>query len=135
MTLFYEWNYDTETVMEYQRSGKCNQCGECCKAGVEFIITSWLDDFDSRNGGTTTTGRGVWFSVGDGDNRRFWQVRKMEPGTTKCKSLAGNGTCAWHPNKERKCSDWPMHPSLVKPFKDCSYVFEKLTSWNLSELE
>ena len=134
MKLFYEWNYDIETVTEYQRSGECNQCGECCKAGVEFIVTSWPDDFDSKSGGTTTTGKGMWFSFGDGDDRRFWQVRKVAPRTIKCGSLADNGICAWHSEKERKCSDWPMHPSLVEPFKDCSYTFEKTVEWEFAEL-
>jgi len=145
---FHSWDHDQNEVIEWERLGECNQCGECCTAMIRFNVAGerfeTLPDgtlmFPTTNvtpksGGTTTDGKGLWHSITRGNLTRFFEVTEQgEIGSHYCPQLLGNNRCAVQSNKTLFNKVWPMHPNQVTPYPNCSYKFDEVARWRLDEL-
>jgi Fe-S-cluster containining protein len=146
MTDFYEWNYDTGKITLWQRNGECNHCGQCCKdaADIGFDVASsmeikpgqYQENYNTKNGGDTTSGKVVW-SEGRENKRRvfFGNIRRLnKTGYTPCE-MWKNERCSMHDEKPNICKLFPMSPHDVVMFNECSYSFEKIEEWDMSEMD
>jgi hypothetical protein len=125
---FFEWDYDQNVVIEYERQGDCNSCGQCCMALIEFTISGLKADraINVGDGGPSTTGKGVWHEVRIGNKRRFFQVDRAEPNHKACSHLMEDMLCDVHLTKPLLHKSWPMSPRQVIPFDQCSYTFREV---------
>lgn len=135
---FYEWNYDTDTLIEYERDGECNGCGACCMGVITFQVTggeAFKAIHNPHNGGPTTDEKGVWLSISVGDKRRFFKMVSIEKTDHRCPMLTDDNHCRIHAGKYLFSRAWPMNPSQVRAFEKCSYTFREIGRWKISELE
>lgn len=139
MILFYEWDYDTGKVIQYQRNGECNECGQCCIAliGMKTAFDRSKGESGGRNGGTGTTEKGIWSEVEIDNASRYYQITEIDTENTesRCPALSQENKCTEHFDRANLCKDWPMSPRQAEPFSDCSYSFEEIERWNISELK
>jgi len=136
---FFEWDYDNQVVIEYERLGECNGCGDCCTALIPFTIAgvskasaeSWDE---AGKGGPATTGTGVWNEVPVGVTRRFFRVGDIDPATRhRCPHLTEDNQCAIHLIKPLFHKAWPLSPRHVAALERCSYSFRELGRWPLQK--
>jgi Fe-S-cluster containining protein len=130
---FYEWNYDSDIVTEYHRSGECKQCGKCCQAQITFNVVKPRRNI-GRKGGATTNELGVWSEVNLGRWSYFWKITDVDFDYDGCECQNEKGLCDYHDEKENICALWPMSPKCLEHFPDCGYAFEKTGEWKISEL-
>lgn len=111
---FLEYDYDTREIIEYQRTGECNHCGDCCTTPIFFH-------------GIGHQGRGVWGCIVEADKPDFFQqVSDVgAAGSEHCPYYAGK-RCTIHEIKLRMCQVWPMTPAQARLFPDCSYAFVEI---------
>lgn len=132
---FFEWDYENQIVVEYERLGDCNGCGDCCHAVIQFMVAGKFhegqSDWEMRgNGGSSTNGQGVWNEIRIGEQRRFFQVNEVRTqGGTRCSSLTDDMRCGIHQTKPLLHKAWPMAPQQVTPFERCSYTFREIARW------
>jgi Fe-S-cluster containining protein len=136
---FFEWDYDNLVVIEYERLGECNGCGDCCIALIPFTIAgqpkevaeSWEG---AGSGGAATTGTGVWNEVRVGATRRFFRVGEIDASTRqRCPHLTENNQCAIHLTKPLFHKAWPLSPRHVTALERCSYSFREVGRWPLQK--
>src|SRR5450432_224028 len=135
---FFEWDYDHNTVVEYERLGECNSCGDCCTALIRFFITGQVKGAENEwqtaaNGGTTTTAQGVWTEVRKGNQRRFFNMGESTPNVMRCSHLSEDNRCDIHFTKPLLHKAWPMSPSQIVPFERCSYSFREVARRPIAE--
>jgi Fe-S-cluster containining protein len=130
---YFEWDYDKNVVIEYEREGECNGCGDCCKAAIRFFVTAGVNPNDPQaaweaagNGGLSTTGKGQWSEIQIGDKRRFFQIQEITLGAHTCRHLTEDKKCDIHFTKPLFHKAWPMAPGQVSPFERCSYSFREI---------
>jgi Fe-S-cluster containining protein len=130
---YFEWDYNNNVVVEYERLGECNGCGDCCMALIRFFVTTKAQTTDRQetwyiagNGGVSTTGMGVWSEVQIGGKRRFYEVLEVSPGGKTCPHLTEDKRCDIHATKPLFHKVWPIMPSQVTPFERCSYSFREV---------
>lgn len=134
---FFEWDYDNGVVIEYERLGECNGCGDCCKAVIQFAVAGSLsgppDDWATAgNGGPATGGTGVWGEVRVGDNRRFFKIIPADRNSDhRCQHLTEDNRCAIQQTKPLFHKAWPMSPRQIVQFERCSYSFRVVAYWPL----
>ena len=135
MIRYFEWNYDTRQVIEYEREGDCNRCGECCKAVVRFTYSGTKPE-SRRDDSPNTDKSGLWAEVNI-EGRPRYMVKLIEIDTAeehRCPKLSPDGgACMMHLEKARICSEWPFHPSHVTPFPHCSYSFREVARWPIED--
>ncbi len=137
---FLKWDFDTDTVIEYERQGECNLCGQCCMA---LIVYKWAGKLSSRFApmGNTTDEKGIWSEFMQGRIRRYIRLlRVSRKGNHVCPSYEFSG-CVYHAEKSTRmrgklalCAAWPVIPEHVAAFKECSYSFVEIGRWKISEL-
>ena len=135
MTRYIDWDYDTNIATEYERTGECNQCGDCCKRRVN---TRMVDGDKMNHGGRTTDGDGRWSEIDDGKKEEFIKFY-MEPGDTHetCVALDPYNRCIEQEfgKKPWVCAIWPTAPSDIEQFPRCSYEFVEINRWKIDEVE
>ena len=137
------WTVEEGKLVCYKRSGECNQCGDCCKAGifyrmeVQFATRSHEktetkiedEDWTGREGWSIFKAQGIWWylkihlpeekpdhSCGD-----LEEEKGPSGGTIKatCKS--------WQDETFRPiCRYWPFLPEHLEWFPFCSFTFEEV---------
>lgn len=131
---FYRWDYSSGIVIQYERRGECNGCGQCCQAMIRYTLEGKSTKGQAPMG-NTTSGSGVWSEIQRGKMRRF--IRLLEVGTQEhgCIHLTEKG-CAVHGMKALTlrsrlalCDAWPMIPEHVALFDQCSYEFVETNRW------
>jgi hypothetical protein len=137
---YFEWDYENNVVIEYEREGDCNGCGDCCMAVIRFYVTARTNPDDKHtawqeagNGGVTTTGKGVWNEIQIGGKRRFFQLQEVTPEAHRCNHLTEDKRCDIHFTKPLFHKVWPMAPSQVSPFERCSYSFREIDRRPITE--
>ena len=112
---FLEYDYNTQEVIEYQRTGDCNHCGDCCTTPIYFH-------------GISHQGRGVWGCVVEAGKPDFFQQVSHvgAVGSEPCPYYTESKRCSIHEIKLRMCRVWPMTPSQVHLFPNCSYAFTEI---------
>lgn len=139
MTRYFEFDFDSQTVIEYERHGLCNQCGACCIAVVTFQITQAMREkfsgWDARNGGDRPGDSGRWQAVLIDGRWRFWKLLGVENKGLefKCGMLTDDKRCKIHTGKTLLSREWPMSPAHVTPFDECSYSFTEKARMSLDE--
>src|SRR5258708_38281316 len=84
---FFKWDFDNKEVIEYERIGECNGCGQCCAARIAYKVGTkrtgeWELQMGKDNPSTVYNAgvmsyapddarTGVWSEYKDGDHRRF----------------------------------------------------------------
>lgn len=148
---YLEWNYDEGKVREYARVGECNGCGQCCLARIQWQTVTKTHQKPSPpatfNGGqhknfssmsNVPMKAGVMHEIRQGKQSRFMTPVEVIPGH-ECKSLTEDKKCALHEFKNWRrrimelCDVWPIHPSQVTPFDQCSYEFRLIGEWDIQE--
>jgi hypothetical protein len=133
---FIKWDYDTHEAVEYERTGECNGCAECCKSQIHYMLNGKATNaFGAGKMGDTTNGReGVWSEYKVGKMRRFIKLGEVEEvGPEKfCEKLKDN-QCVIHAIKSLRmggqgalCLAWPIIPEHVELFKKCSFSFQEI---------
>lgn len=139
---YFVWNYDMVEVVEYERHGECNGCGQCCAAYIFYDRSGTL--IGSENGcavGDSAGPEGIWHEVTEGEHRWLIRLREVKLNASRCPSLTDDNRCAVHADKSAVkgvlplCDIWPMGPEQVEPFDQCSYRFEEIGRWAFSELD
>ena len=138
MTRYFEMDFDNGTVTEYARHGECNQCGACCIAVVSLQVAGHVCEikgWDHRNGGNAPGDTGRWQAVLIDGHWRFWRLTTVEDKglAHKCVMLSDNNRCRIHAGKTLLSREWPMSPSHVEPFSECSYSFTEIGHWTVQE--
>lgn len=111
---FFDYDYNTREVIEYERVGECNHCGDCCTTRIDFH-------------GIGHKGRGIWACVTEPGSEDFFQqvARVGEIGGEVCQQYTGKG-CGIYPDRLRMCRTWPMSPAQLAIFPRCSYTFKEI---------
>ena len=137
MTRYIDWDYDTNIATEYERTGECNQCGDCCK-NKKVINFDMIDGDKRSHGGDTTNGEGRWSEIDNGKQREFIRFymgpdKQLLP----CTALGPDNRCIEQElgTKPWVCAVWPTVPSDIEPFENCSYQFVEINSWEFDEVE
>jgi hypothetical protein len=136
---YLEWDFDNDLLIEYERLGECNGCGQCCKAVIHFTAANFNSPVrhNPRNGGPTTDNQGVWTAVmNEQGQTRFFKITAIEDiPDHACGRLTDDNRCRIQTGKPRICTAWPISPSQVAPFGQCSYTFREIERWKISEPE
>lgn len=141
------WGVRDGKLVQYKRSGECNQCGDCCKAGIYYTskIGSAVEqhaeqdtkskedaDWKGYEGWAVFAAQGIWW---------YFDVKRPEKapegGHKGCGSLTEEkGPCGrtvkatcerWMDETFRPiCRYWPMLPEHVEWFPFCSFTFERV---------
>jgi len=123
-------------LVEYERVGECNGCGDCCEAKhticyqVQVAGDTKLDtkldtdepgdDFATHEGWTCLWAQGVWwwwFVYDDDEDRQ--RCSRLDAETRRC-------TC-WMDTIDFPaiCRYWPVHPKNIERFPRCSFSFTR----------
>ncbi len=128
---YFEWNFGTKVVTQWLRHGECSQCSDCCKAHISYSFGGVGIGLWGPMGKTIGNEQGIWLEARSGNHRLFMSpvtVVMNDPDFPPCRLLVKGG-CKAHKHKARKaplCDLWPIHPSQVEIFPNCSYTFEKI---------
>jgi Fe-S-cluster containining protein len=135
---YFEWDYTNDSVVEYERSGECNECGQCCTRVIRFVIrnnTYPITGWNPHNGATAPLQSGRFAEVRVGDKRRFFNNAIITDEIVPCTMLTAEKRCAIHAGKHLLARAWPMTPDHVSAIPECSYSFREVGRWKISELE
>ena len=122
-------------LVEYERLGECNQCGECCGGkntityqvqvqfghhGTEDTYDPFKEDWSKWEGFTLLWAQNLWwyFKATDYSNDPD-PCEWKDPETKLC---LGWKTEDW----PAVCRYWPFRPSDLELFPNCGFDFRKL---------
>jgi len=130
--LIYEWDFDKNEVVQWERRGECNQCGDCCRVCVKYNKPS--EDINVQEATANGNYHGICNQVQvDGKDNYFWDVRidNNDKDFQPCEDLKGNSCFSHNGTREVLCRYFPMSPRNAELFEQCSYRFEKIESWEI----
>jgi len=128
---YFEWNYITREVVEYERVGECNCCGDCCRAVVSFVAGASKPE-EWRVSSEHTDEAGIWAEASpEAAPRYLIKMTSVEwpEDYVGCRALNADNKCDNHLSKLSICAYWPFHPAHVAPFSRCSYSFKEVARW------
>lgn len=139
---YTEWDFDNDIVTVYERHGECNGCGACCATVIRFATNNRglgqpnpISGWDPRNGEFSSISHsGVVNEVQVGGRRRFFMNIEITDEPYRCSMLTADNRCMIHVGKHLLSREWPLSPKQVTPFPECSYTFEILGQWKISEI-
>lgn len=126
------WLVKDGELVEYQRTGHCTQCGECCRRTItyEWSVQKGKDldedeeprDYSEHEGGTYIWYYGVWW---------FFRTTRIEElkDDSACDSFSKPHCCEMHDDPQGRravCFFWPYHPDDLKHFPKCGFKFEEV---------
>ena len=142
---FFEWRWDEDTVIEYRRSGECNGCAACCKVSIEWQVPKnptsrpeyllGLHGWNNRNGALVPARIGIDTEVVINGRHRYFANIMIGTEPEICMYLGKDNRCRIHEGKALIASAWPMSPAHVAALPECSYTFEEIGRWKISELK
>jgi Fe-S-cluster containining protein len=136
---FFEWNFDLDTVIEYERTGDCNGCGACCLHVIKWQVfqRSKRQEQSFKNGMAVDEvfSDGVWTEFRTGSTRRFFWGLITTDEAHRCPALTEDKRCSVHTGKSQICSVWPLTPKDIAPFPECSYQFREVSRQKISEVD
>ena len=133
MTPLRLWIVEGGKLVEYERTGECNECGDCCEAkhSIRFQVSVSGDDeaevdesqkdYSEWEGWVWLFAQGMqwwWFIYDDdGDSQ---QCSAFDTETRKC--------TIWRDDIKFPaiCRYWPIHPKNVERFPRCSFSFRRI---------
>lgn len=144
---YLEWRWDEDTVIEYRRAGECNGCGMCCMVRIEWLLPRrsepeftpehilGVHGWNPRNGSLVPLRIGIETEVIVDGRRRYFSNITIGKEPDVCSMLTADKRCKIHAGKALIASAWPMSPAQVEALPECSYTFEEIGRWKISELE
>lgn len=138
---YFEWRWEEDVVIEYRRDGECNGCGMCCMVRIQWDVSRPDNDpfigWSPRNG---NRGRCAHAKVStavliNNNHWRYFDDIKIGTEPEICGMLTADKRCKIHAGKALIASAWPMSPVHVEALSECSYTFEEIGRWKISELE
>jgi len=111
-------------LVEYERLGECNRCGECCcnlritcKVAA-FTSQDDIDEYDwSDNEG---------FSVFRAQDLIWYMKATMEEEKKVCSEFEDGACTVWMQDDfPAICRYWPIHPDNLVHFPDCGFSFRE----------
>lgn len=127
------WTVENGELVKLERSGKCNQCGKCCR---DFKIRFTMEvggvtqdhgaeediqegDWSKREGWSMFLAQGTWWYFGN------FSIDE-EPEFHGCPALKDGNVCTnWQAEDFRPiCRYWPFLPSNLEHFPDCGFSFQ-----------
>ncbi|MBI2865313.1 MAG: YkgJ family cysteine cluster protein [Chloroflexi bacterium] len=105
---------------EYERSGDCNLCGECCRYVFQSISDEECADpdhrrwLDLRGGRVDRTRHGAWDVL-----QHPCQALKVEGD--------GRQVCGCYEERPELCKRWPEHPWDIEPYPQCGFTFRRVS--------
>lgn len=131
---YYKWDEEEQICTGYIRHGECKQCGACCRAHIVYRVAGEVAMQDRKNGGSRTTGIGIWSEISSGDERTFFETIKVGEGKG-CSRLGKNNVCKEYKERRVICTEWPFNPSDLEHFPNCGYSFEEDGKWTYEEIK
>lgn len=128
-------------LVKYRRTGKCLQCGECCRKTISFQWTiakaseadgRIVDDdgepvpaLEDEGHWTGWDGYSVIWALGVYWYFKVTEVTEVVP---TCEKFV-DGLCTAHEDifeRPAICPFWPVHPKDLEHFPKCGYSFERV---------
>ena len=109
--------------VDYERSGECLQCGQCCRSSITFEI-GVHPEVDNDTGTNHDLSSWEDFAVFKAQRLWWWiKVTKISEGSDGCSDLEGDLCSSWDDFDDRSpgCRYWPFHPRYV--LDGCGYSF------------
>lgn len=146
MTARFFWGVVDGKLICYKRTGECNQCGDCCKAGIFYQcevgnaveqhteqerLTIQNSDWTKREGWAIFSAQGIWWYFKVGRNPKSvpeGSPADTEPDYAACGSLTEEMTCGnWMEEDFRPiCRYWPFLPEHILWVPECGFRFEEV---------
>ncbi len=134
---FIEWDYDHNVATEYKRSGKCLQCGKCCRTHISFQLAGKARCGDWHNGSSATIGKGVWNELNLGRWSYFFGDVTLKDTLEDAKACSWlsrkDNSCRCYEDRTRICSGWPFSLRNIEKLVGCGYGFEVVGEWEIEE--
>ncbi len=130
----YLWDYDKKVAIQYARVGECNMCGACCRGIVHFSVVNLIEKENPEGGGRATSEEGQWVEISPNGQKIYFKMKEYEVCDRQCKHLLEDGRCGTYLNRNTLCREWPLSPSDLIPFPDCSYQFVQIGQWTFDEI-
>ncbi len=121
--IWFGWQTDNpETTVEgdyYNRTGSCNQCGQCCQHIYLTYRRQVIKNVDEFNRIKTLHAK---------EYGSFQPIEQTATGVVfQCNALEEDNRCGRYLNRPTFCRTYPTEDSLLQGGKlpsDCSYLFE-----------
>ena len=129
---FRFWTIENGELVQYERTGACTRCGQCCCTHTiryEMKMSFCFDKYDigydaydwsEYEGWSVFQSQGIWW---------FFKVTSIEDIPSRCPSLVGVNKCSEWQNMDTFrpiCRYWPFHPSNLEKFPECGFRFERV---------
>ncbi len=130
------WTVKDGELIKLERSGKCNQCGKCCRNyRIQFRMEvgglvhehgegedKQEEDWATREGWSMFVAQGTWWYFGE-----FLIAPEVFEGY-HCPALKNDDVCSeWQKEGFRPiCRYWPFHPDNLELFPNCGFSFERI---------
>jgi len=116
--------------VEYERTGECNKCGDCCRGEIVFSCNAHTEKKeqtkDGKNGLVSWEG---WACFRDAGLLWWYHTRNnFEEYPGQCCKLRGDECTVWEIGAWQKtiCRHWPVHPMDLREFPRCGFSFERV---------
>jgi hypothetical protein len=123
------WVVEGGKLVEYERSGACNGCADCCKARIRFQRATasanhppseekGADDYSAWEGWAVIEAMGLWW---------WYKPLEVTYEAEPCRLLRDD-RCTVFSDPMRFpaiCRIWPVHPSEMASFPRCGFRFER----------
>lgn len=116
-------------LVEYERLGECNQCGECCcrnkiSAGIQVTLAGTagndkeIGDLSDWEGFSVFYAQGLWWWI---------ETKTTDQKREKACECFIDGKCAdWKGDDwPAICRYWPVRPQDIVSFPECGFEFRK----------
>lgn len=130
------WIVEGGQLVQYKRTGQCDQCGACCCAHtIRYDVSASVRtaaalpggnggdgaDWSGWEGWSTLYGQGVWF---------WFRVSDVEDEPHQCPSydVEMKQCTIWQDMEAFPliCRYWPVNPKDIVKFSNCGFSFERV---------
>jgi len=119
-------------LIQYERIGECNRCGECCQETIYFKWDVWsssYSDAEPEDPWAEWEGWSIFSRFGATWGFKITEFEgKGEIEHRDCPSLKDGKCSIWHDPEEQPvlCRFWPICPGDLVKFPMCSYEFRRI---------
>ena len=124
------WIVEDGKLVEYERLGKCKQCGQCCCSNtIMFQIGSYTEGTLDKS---TEADEGDWsdyegFTVLRSQRLLWYMSATVKKGKGPCEDFEDGRCTIWMQDDfPAICRYWPVHPNNLEHFPDCGFSFKEV---------
>jgi len=122
------WTVENGELVEYERHGECNQCGECCctkTIGYRCRANSQGKNEEGEEQVDYGDWEG-WHSLYAQGLTWWFKITEVKDEPYECSRLQDGKCDVWKSDEfPAICRYWPFHPSNLEKFPNCSFTFER----------